>query len=117
MLAFSDRLCVTRIKEIVPNTGASQVGAEGVSVIGRDASAAIELEGFEDIDILKLDCEGGETTVITSLKESGVLKRVRIILGEWHGALHKQTIESLRQDYDVEMVPNNKLGYFWATRK
>ena len=39
-----------------------------------------DLERFGKIDLLKFDCEGGESAII----RSGKLKNVRDIVGEWH---------------------------------
>jgi FkbM family methyltransferase len=45
----------------------------------------LEEAGFPRIDILKIDCEGMEGAILTSLKETGWLKKTHWIRGEWHG--------------------------------
>jgi uncharacterized protein YidB (DUF937 family) len=44
------------------------------------------LESFreEDVDLLKLDCEGAEGEILEALRDAGCLERVRWIRGEWH---------------------------------
>lgn len=44
-----------------------------------------ELVGDQEVDCLKLDCEGSEYAII----EPEHLKKVKIIFGEWHGSFDK----------------------------
>lgn len=115
MYALDEHLGVARIPETA-NTGGGAVGAEGTPVLTLDAAAAFGLEQFSEIDILKLDCEGGERSILRSLRASGLLKRVKQIVGEWHG-IHRAEIERLSDDFDVTTLDHGNLGYFWAARK
>ena len=45
-------------------------------------------------DLLKLDCEGAEISILRALAEAGLLAQVHRIVGEWHTA---EPSESARQ--------------------
>lgn len=52
----------------------------------------IQTFGIEEIDLLKLDCEGGEYVLLPDWNAMGFLQRVGWIRGEWH---HRRANESL----------------------
>ena len=65
------------------------------------------LERFGKIDLLKFDCEGGESAIISS----GKLKNVRDIVGEWHrnmGGDWEPVISDLTSNgWEVDLVERN----------
>ncbi len=76
--------------------------------------------GIDDVHLLKLDCEGGEYTILESLAECGRLPQVGWIRGEWHGRRHKQRLaEALASThvYNVDPNPPHPCGLFVAHRK
>ncbi len=64
------------------------------------------------IDLLKLDCEGSEFSIL----ENCNLDRIVHIVGEYHD---RQRFEKLRlgrlKDWDVKILKDGPLGLFWAT--
>jgi FkbM family methyltransferase len=48
-------------------------------------SQLLRLHGFPRIDVLKLDCEGSEASVLADLQQAGWLHRTRWLRFEWHG--------------------------------
>jgi FkbM family methyltransferase len=75
---------------------------------------------MREIDLLKLDCEGAEYTILESLVATGRLSLVGWIRGEWHGRRHKQRIaEALAGThvYHVDPNPLHPCGLFIAHRK
>jgi len=40
--------------------------------------------GIDEIDLIKLDCEGVEGIIVSTLSASGLMDRIRCIRGEWH---------------------------------
>ncbi len=73
--------------------------------------------GLAEIDLMKLDCEGAEYTILDSLAESGRLPQVGWIRGEWHGRRHKQRLSKALADTHVSHVdpnPPHNCGLFIA---
>jgi hypothetical protein len=76
--------------------------------------------GIEEIDLLKLDCEGAEYVTLESLAAAGHLDRVGWIRGEWHGRRHRQRIaDSLAATHVFHVDPNppHNCGLFIAHRR
>jgi FkbM family methyltransferase len=82
--------------------GGSCVRHEPWSVLTRvPALSALRLwqeQRLSACDLLKLDCEGAEVPVLRALAGAGHLKRVRLIVGEWHA--HDGRDESRTQVQD-----------------
>lgn len=78
-----------------------------------------------EIDVLKLDCEGSEYPLLKELQVSGLLSKVKYILGEWHRKGTDHLISRvLRETHHADIVaPNPKLpkwycnANFSATRR
>ncbi len=69
--------------------------------------------GMPRIDLLKLDCEGSEYSIL----ENCDLSTIRHIVGEYHD---RRRFEKLRRgrlkDWDVKIIKDGQLGLFWASR-
>lgn len=95
----------------------------GISV---DAITPIELWnrinnfGVEEIDLLKLDCEGAEYIVIQSWTALGILPHIGWIRGEWHSRPHNPLLEeALATTHVLHIDPNDphEVGLFVAHRR
>ncbi|MFZ0777328.1 MAG: FkbM family methyltransferase [Xanthobacteraceae bacterium] len=74
-------------------------------------------EDLAAIDILKLDCEGCEHSVLGTA-EADVLKRIRFIVGEYHGFDRFTAVMrgKLFATHKVNLVGDPELGCFFAER-
>ncbi|MBS0206925.1 MAG: FkbM family methyltransferase [Planctomycetes bacterium] len=114
MCALHERRGISHIREGA-NTGGGRVGGEGTAILTLDTLSALKLQDMDKIDVLKLDCEGGEGFILDSLRESGRLQSVKYIVGEWHDS-HLARVEGLKDLFEVETHSRGEYGYFWATR-
>ena len=72
---------------------------------------------LSSIDILKLDCEGSEFSILGKC-DSRTLEKIAVILGEYHGrARFEELVVSRFKDWDVQMgitdPYGNDGGLFW----
>lgn len=74
-------------------------------------------ERLTEIDILKLDCEGCEHSVLGTA-EPDLLKRIRYIVGEYHGIARFSGVmqNKLFQTHKVNLIGEKDLGCFFAER-
>jgi hypothetical protein len=98
---------------VLPSTGEKIE----VAAIGLDSV----LRRFDQVHILKLDCEGSEYPILMTCTE---LHRVEHILGEYHHVNDMWSIESLSiflrtRGFEVyRIIPHGKQhGNFWARKK
>jgi hypothetical protein len=75
-------------------------------------------EALAAIDILKLDCEGCEHSVLGTA-EADVLERIRFIVGEYHGFDRFTAVmrNKLFATHKVNLVGDQELGCFFAERR
>jgi FkbM family methyltransferase len=76
--------------------------------------------GLTEVDLLKLDCEGAEYTILESLAEHERLPQVGWIRGEWHGRRHKQRLAkalAVTHVYHVDPNPPHQCGLFIGHRR
>jgi len=68
---------------------------------------------FQTIDVLKLDCEGSEFSIL----ENCNLSRIRRIVGEYHGAERFRDLLARRfaEDWTVEILRDGEIGLFRLT--
>ncbi len=69
--------------------------------------------GFEQIDFLKLDCEGSEFSI---LRHTPSLARIGMVLGEYHG--REAFLALVRERFagwDLRILRDGELGTFWLT--
>ncbi len=79
--------------------------------------------GLSSVDLLKLDCEGAEYSILLDTPAS-ILARIDRIVMEYHDAAgphrHEEMVDNLRSHgYQVHIIPNQvhaDLGYLFARR-
>jgi FkbM family methyltransferase len=73
---------------------------------------------IDEIDLLKLDCEGCESSVLGSATLE-TLRRVRFITGEYHGLarFYPAMRKTLFHTHKVCLTGDTKLGSFFAERR
>ena len=103
--------------------GASPAGyrltEDAVSATSLDDVVAEVLarERAEQIDVLKLDCEGCEHSSLGSASLD-TLRRLRFIVGEYHGIdrFYRITRRKLNRTHKVSLIGQRDLGAFFAER-
>ena len=86
-------------------------GDEELAVAAVTLPALLAEHRFPQIDILKIDAEGVEGEILTSLKSAGWMPRVHWIRGEWHGRADWPAIEAaLRETHEFALEPNPENG-------
>lgn len=76
--------------------------------------------GIEEIDLLKLDCEGAEYTLLPELARLGHLARIGWIRGEWHSRKDNDILtHALATTHAHHIAPNHphEVGLFIAHRR
>jgi FkbM family methyltransferase len=73
----------------------------------------LERHAVPRLDLLKLDCEGAEGEILEALAESGWLKRVGWIRGEWHGFDNLARVEAALRDTHTYAVQRS--DYPWGS--
>jgi len=75
----------------------------------------MQSEGVDRIDVLKLDCEGSEFSI---LRNTPSLDRIGIIVGEYHGKdAFLQLVHERFAGWTLRILRDGELGTFWLTRK
>lgn len=93
------------------NTGGSSIDKRGQMVPTVTLEKIIERFQLPWIDVLKLDCEGCELSLLQS---ATVLDRVRLIVGEWHDRARFLTIIAQRcPGWRLRVLREGPLGLFW----
>ena len=73
----------------------------------------IREHGFDRIDVLKLDCEGSEFSI---LGETPSLDRIGLIVGEYHGKERFLELVKTRLDgWQLRIIRDGELGTFWLS--
>lgn len=81
----------------------------------------------DNIDFLKMDCEGAEYEILLTMNRSQ-LSKIKYLVGEFHDMDGKRPVDKLKNHlinmgFLVEVIPNGKLknskeiGYFYALRQ
>ena len=71
----------------------------------------MEEHELDRIDILKLDCEGSEFSI---LRNTTVLDEIGLIVGEYHGrAAFLKLVEDRFAGWELRMLSDGELGNFW----
>jgi len=71
--------------------------------------------GIDRIDILKLDCEGSEFSILENTRS---LERIEMIVGEYHGwdRFNDLCTRIFRPDWHLTLLSGGDLGTFWLNR-
>lgn len=112
-----------RLSAVSPtNTGGSRLARPGelydevVPALAWDD--LLHQHDVECIDLLKLDCEGSELGLLRAATASGLVSRIRLIRGEWHGRAARDAIEQLlgpTHDFTSTVASGEpELGMFFA---
>lgn len=92
-----------------------------ITVEATTLEKVVEEYKLDNIDFLKLDCEGAEYAILYSLPKA-ILEKVAVITIETHtGAKPKENIFSMvnylkENKYELEYLDEGKSGYIWAWR-
>ena len=82
--------------------------SDEIQINGYDPLSLIEMSGFAQIDLLKIDIEGAEAEVF-SASVSNWLPRVRNLCIELHGETCRSTFFGALESYDFEYVRSGEL--------
>jgi FkbM family methyltransferase len=67
---------------------------------------------IEYCDLLKLDCEGSELPLLSSLMQAGLLNRVGVIVGEWHANDNRiESIVSVHRELRAILGRTHKVNF------
>lgn len=82
-------------------------------------SRLLRAYGVQEIDVLKLDCEGSEAEVLEDLSSAGFLERSKWIRGEWHHVTSIPRITQVLAPTHVASIVQDTCpwGYFIAHRR
>lgn len=96
------------------NVDKTQYWADSRPIETRTLEQVFQENKIDRIDVLKLDCEGSEFSI---LENTSSLDKVMTIVGEWHGrAKFMQLVESKFSAWDFRIIQDGELGLFWLTR-
>jgi hypothetical protein len=60
--------------------------------------------GVTEIELLKLDCEGAQYTILATLARNGHLANVGWIRGEWHSCRDRQRLAKALVETQVDHI-------------
>jgi FkbM family methyltransferase len=115
----------SRVAEYVPDIWDSiqprhqDFGIKVPAVTVEDLWSKISTWGMQEIDLLKLDCEGAEYVVIPELSALGLMSRVGWIRGEWHSRKDNPLLEVFLQEthaYNIDLNLPHDVGLFVGHR-
>lgn len=76
------------------------------------------MEPFAQVDLLKMDCEGGEYDILPAVQD---WSKVRVLIGEYHGAREQfePVYQHLEAFFDMSYVPpfNKHVGFFLGVQR
>ena len=82
-----------------------------VSVSVRNADQALRDIGLEWIDLIKIDTEGAEYEILTTI-DRGILKNVKWIVGELHGVRDFELLSYLSEFFFIDMRCSMSKNFF-----
>jgi FkbM family methyltransferase len=101
----------TTVLDGTNNTGGSTIGAAGEIVPRVTLEEIMVAHEFPWVDVLKLDCEGSELSILANSRS---LDRVRLVIGEWHDReLFLELIAQRFGDWRMRILRDGPLGLFW----
>jgi hypothetical protein len=80
--------------------------------------SVLEQTGASDVDLVKMDCEGCESSCLGCC-ESHTLERIRFIVGEYHdfARFYRVVERKLFVSHKVSLIGDAELGAFFAERR
>ena len=75
--------------------------------------------GIDEVDPLKLDCEGAEYLIVSEFSALGIMDRIGWIRGEWHSRKNNSLLANcLGQTHAYNIDPNlpHEVGMFVGHR-
>jgi hypothetical protein len=75
--------------------------------------------GLEEVDLIKLDCEGAEYLIVSELSALGLMDRIGWIRGEWHSRKDNLLLANLlgqTHAYNIDLNHPHSVGMFVAHR-
>jgi FkbM family methyltransferase len=122
---LSSPISHSRVSEYVPKVWESlqprhsDFGLQVDSISPNDLWKRLNDIDIDEIDLLKLDCEGAEYLIISELSALGLMDRVGWIRGEWHSRKDNALLAGfLSQTHIFNIDPNHphSVGMFVAHR-
>jgi len=77
----------------VATGGAAFASDQGETIVVRDAGRTIADQGIDDIDILKVDTEGCEVPILSSMGK--LVETARVIYLEYHSDEDRRTLDTM----------------------
>lgn len=115
----------SRVSEYVPSVWESMTprhsdfGFQVDSITPNDLWQILGDVGIDEVDLLKLDCEGAEYLIVSELSALGLMDRIGWIRGEWHSRKDNLLLANfLNQTHIFNIDPNypHSVGMFVAHR-
>jgi FkbM family methyltransferase len=115
----------SRVSEYVPDLWnaleprSGEFGIEVDSISTEDLWTILIEEGIEEVDLMKLDCEGAEYAILPDLARTGAMPSIGWIRGEWHCSKQNPILSSaLARTHAFNIDPNlpHEVGLFIAHR-
>jgi len=115
----------SRVADYVPDVWESieprfrEFGIEVPSLTVEQFWSQVTEFGIEEVDLLKLDCEGAEYLIVSELSALGLMDRIGWIRGEWHSRKDNLLLANLLgQTHVFNIDPNypHSVGMFVAHR-
>jgi hypothetical protein len=104
-----------RVQAMVSAFGADQSGRKRIP--GITLKSVLDEHGIDTVDLLKIDCEGGEYSILSSTP-ANVFRRIRRIVFEYHEidgfAPRLKSVKEYLRDNGYRIVTHRSL--VWATR-
>jgi len=96
-----------------PDAGAGRYWADFRPLRTLTLEALLAENGLDRIDILKLDCEGSEFSI---LGNTTLLDRIGVIVGEYHGkAAFARLVATRFAGWELRILKDGELGLFWLS--
>lgn len=112
---FMDVDAPDRVQAMVSAFGADQSGRKRIP--GITLKSVLDEHGIDTVDLLKIDCEGGEYSILSSTP-ANVFRRIRRIVFEYHEidgfAPRLKSVKEYLRDNGYRIVTHRSL--VWATR-
>ena len=108
---FGKRLATPGIGADPKDAATAQYWTDSRPLMALTLEQLIEQHNLDRIDVLKLDCEGSEFSI---LEHSTSLDRINRIVGEYHGKdRFHELVQRKFSDWKLRILKDGELGTFW----